>query len=350
MATNSNVNAGSSNADEALPAFRFSMEGQEPRVGHGGTAREASAAQFPVSTGIAGVSMKLEPGSMRELHWHANAAEWAFVIRGSCRVTVFAPDGSSETADFGPGDVWYFPRGHGHSIQGIGKSECHFILVFDNGYFSEFATFSFSDWLGHTPPEVLAKNLHLPAETIAKLPKNEVYFAQGPVPPALPQRRVVPRLTHRYALAAQPARKFHGGELRLVTVKDFPISTTMCGGTMVLEGGALRELHWHPNADEWQYVVSGQMRMTVFASSGRASTVELAEGDVGYVPRGYGHYLENHGKSALQVLLVFNAGDYQDIGLSGWIASNPRQLVATNLGLPEAALSPLPARNLFITE
>src|SRR5580765_6173078 len=68
-------------ADEPLPAFRFAMEAQVPRVGEGGTAREASATQFPVSTGIAGVSMTLEPGSMRELHWHANAAEWAYVIR-----------------------------------------------------------------------------------------------------------------------------------------------------------------------------------------------------------------------------------------------------------------------------
>lgn len=352
MAANTTTTSASTTAkaDEPLPAFRFAIEAQEPRVGEGGTAREASATQFPVSTGIAGVSMTLEPGSMRELHWHANAAEWAYVISGSCRVTVYAPDGSSETADFGPGDVWYFPRGHGHSIQGIGQSACHFILVFDNGYFSEFATFSFSDWLAHTPAEVVAKNLHLSAETIAKLPQKEVYFARGPVPGALPVRRSIPRLTHRYPLGAQPARKFHGGDLRLVTVKEFPISTTMCGGVMTLEPTALRELHWHPNADEWQYVVQGQMRMTVFASSGRASTVELVQGDVGYVPRGYGHYLENTAKEALKVLLVFNAGDYQDIDLSGWIASNPRQLVATNLGLPEAALSHLPARSVFITE
>ena len=195
-----------------------------------------------------------------------------------------------------------------------------------------------------------AKNLHLPAETIAKLPKKEVYFARGPVPPALPQRRAIPRLTHRYPLGAQAARKFHGGELRLVSVKEFPISTTMCGGTMTLEQGALRELHWHPNADEWQYMIKGKMRMTVFASSGRASTVELAEGDVGYVPRGYGHYLENVGTGTLKVLLAFNAGDYQDIGLSGWIAATPLQLVATNLGLSEKELAPLPDRNLFITE
>ena len=64
--------------------------------------------------------MRLEPGGIRELHWHATAAEWAFVIEGKVRTTVIDPDGNQETNDFGPGDVWYFPRGHGHSLQGLG--------------------------------------------------------------------------------------------------------------------------------------------------------------------------------------------------------------------------------------
>ena len=131
------ASAGSDSAtpssEDPLPAFRFPLEEQTPRVGEGGTAREASVEHFPVSTGIAGVSMTLEPGSLRELHWHANAAEWAYVVSGNCRTTIYAPSGKSETLDFAPGDVWYFPRGHGHSIQGIGPGACHFILVFDNG-------------------------------------------------------------------------------------------------------------------------------------------------------------------------------------------------------------------------
>jgi oxalate decarboxylase len=335
--------------DKSLPDFRFPLGEQTPRVGHGGTAREASVEHFPVSKGIAGVSMTLEPGTMRELHWHANAAEWAYVISGNCRVTVYAPDGKGETVDFGPGDVWYFPRGHGHSIQGIGPGDCHFILVFDNGEFSEFATFSISDWLAHTPRDVLAKNLQVPAAMFANFPKEEVYFARGAVPPRTTKSLSTAPPKHRYRLELQTPRKFAGGELRLATVNEFPISTTMAGGVMKLARGALRELHWHPNADEWQYILAGQMRMTVFASSGRAATVEFGPGDVGYVPRGYGHYLENIGDAECRVLLVFNSGEYQDIGLTGWIASNPKLLVATNLGVSESAIASLPKKNLFIT-
>ncbi len=337
------------NTHDTLPTFRFAMEDQPPRTGNGGSAREASVAQFPVSQGIAGVSMRLAAGTMRELHWHANAAEWAYVVTGNCRATIYSPNGSSEAADFGPGDVWYFPRGHGHSIQGLGPGECHFILVFDNGAFSEFATFSFSDWLAQTPADVVAQNLGLPASAIADFPTEEVYFAKGPIPPALP---VPPasNTAHRFRLEAQTPRKFSGGELRLVTVDDFPVSTTMAGATMTLDPGGLRELHWHPNADEWQYVLEGSMRMTVFASKGRAETVELSAGDVGYVPQGYGHYLQNTGSGRCRLLLVFNAGTYEDIDLTSWIASNPAQLVATNLGVTESLAEKFPKETVFITD
>jgi uncharacterized RmlC-like cupin family protein len=115
-------------------SFRYRLEQEKPRLGSGGTTRGASVREFPASQGIAGVSMRLEAGSMRELHWHANAAEWGYVVSGNCRTTILHPEGSQtgslcETDTFGPGDVWYFPRGWGHSIQGIGPGECHFILI-----------------------------------------------------------------------------------------------------------------------------------------------------------------------------------------------------------------------------
>ena len=119
-----------------LPSFRYGLEQQAPHTSCGGLVRGASARRFPVSQGIAGASMRLQPGCLRELHWHTTAAELGYVVSGSCRTTVLSPDGA--VADtFGPGDVWYFPSGWGHSIQGTGPSECHFILMFDNGAFSE---------------------------------------------------------------------------------------------------------------------------------------------------------------------------------------------------------------------
>jgi oxalate decarboxylase len=315
-----------------LPSFRYPLGSIETKNFAGGTAKEANVTSFPVSEKLAGVYMTLEPGALRELHWHANAAEWAYVIEGRCRVTTIDPKNQTEIVDFGPGDVWYFPRGHGHSIQGLGPGTCAFILVFDNGYFSEFGTFSITDWLGHTPPEVLAKNFALPASTFANFPKKEVYIATGKVPPPLPAEPApgsldAPALTHRYAFLAQAPDLFAGGTMRVVSEREFPISTTMTGALLTIKPGAMRELHWHPNAAEWQFYVRGNARMTVFGSHGRARTDAFVTGDVGYVPQGYGHYIENTGSEDVEIVIVLNNATYESISITAWMAGTPDLLL-----------------------
>ncbi|WP_435008387.1 cupin domain-containing protein [Tundrisphaera lichenicola] len=341
-------------AGRELPTFKFELEKSEGKVIGGSSGKEATVEQLPISKGIAGVSMKLEPGAIRELHWHATAAEWAFVIEGRVRTTVIDPLGNQETNDFGPGDVWYFPRGHGHSLQGMGPGTCHFILIFDNGYFSEFGTFSITDWLGHTPKPLLAKNLGVPESALAGLPEGEVYFARGPVPPESQQPPLygtlrTPPETHKFELLKQEPHSVHKGgrEWRLGSDR-FPISTTITGVVLDLDPGGLRELHWHPNADEWQYVISGKVSVTLFGSHGRYRIETLEAGDVGYIPQGYGHSIENIGEGPARVLIGFNTGHYEAIDLSTWIAGNPAYLLAANLGLEKSAIEKLPTDRVFI--
>ncbi len=342
---------------DELPTFRFALEKSEGKVVAGNSAREATVKQLPISKGIAGVSMRLEPGGIRELHWHATAAEWAYVVEGRCRTTVIDPAGRAETNDFEPGDIWYFPRGHGHSIQCLGKKPCHFVLVFDNGYFSEFGTFSVTDWLGHAPPRLLAKNLGLPEKEFEAFPKGEVYFARGPIPPDAiqPEHRqtldVAPE-THKFRmLAEKPHSMQRGGREWRVGQDRFPISKTITGVVLELNPGGLRELHWHPNADEWQYVLSGRVRVTMFGSHGRWREETLETGDVGYIPTGYGHSVENaSGEKPARVLIAFNTGHYQAIDLSVWLAGNPDYLLAANFGRPESVIAKLPRRRVFIAD
>src|SRR5215467_4837286 len=168
---------------EPLASFKFDIEAERGWVGEAGSAKEATVAEFPISQSIAGVSMRLKPGAIRELHWHSLAAEWAYMIEGRCRATVISPNGQAEIADFVPGDTWYFPRGHGHALQGLGPGECHFLLGFDNGHFSEYGTFSITDWIAHTPPNVLSRTLGLPESEVGRFPK-EVYIGPGKVPTA----------------------------------------------------------------------------------------------------------------------------------------------------------------------
>jgi oxalate decarboxylase len=336
-----------------LPTFKFALEKSKGRTMGNNTAKEATVTQFAISKGIAGVSMGLEPGSMRELHWHATAAEWAFVDKGHVRTTVLAPGGYVEINDFGPGDVWYFPRGHGHVLECLGNEPCHFVLIFDNGYFSEFGTFSITDWMSHTPKALLAKNFGLPASTFDGFPEREVYFAKGAIPPPTPAATIGPAprspLTHKWQLlASDPLVSNRSGKLWLVDSTKFPISKTMTGAILELEAGALRELHWHPTADEWQYVLEGRISMTMFGAHGRFRTETLEKGDVGYIPQGYGHSIENVGENKCRVLIGFNAGVYEEIDLSEWIAGNPPDVLARNFGKPAALFQKFPHRDVFI--
>jgi oxalate decarboxylase len=338
-----------------LPTFKFALEKSRPKAIGKNTAKEATVTQFPISKGIAGVSMGLEPGAMRELHWHATAAEWAFVDRGRVRTTVIGPHGQTETNDFEPGDVWYFPRGHGHMLECLGNEPCHFVLIFDNGYFSEFGTFSITDWVGHTPRPLLARNFGLPESTFDGFPTEEVYFARGAVPPARAAANLGPTphlpLTHKWRLlASDPLVDNKGGKLWMVDSTRFPISRTMTGAILDLEPGALRELHWHPSADEWQYVLEGTIYMTMFGSHGRFRTETLEQGDVGYIPQGYGHSIENLGDKKCRVLIGFNSGIYEEIDLSEWIAGNPVDVLATNFGKPAALFREFPHKDVFISD
>jgi oxalate decarboxylase len=336
-----------------LPTFKYELEKSTGKVIGNSSGKEATVLQLPISKGIAGVSMRLEPGAMRELHWHATAAEWAFVLEGRVRTTVIEPAGYAEANDFGPGDVWYFPRGHGHMLECLGDKPTHFILIFDNGYFSEFGTFSITDWIGHTPKALLAKNFGLPESAFDDFPKEEVYFARGKVPPetqTVPlQGRVLPPLTHKYEMLAQPPhRVFKGGREWRVDSNRFPISKTVTGVILDLEPGALRELHWHPTADEWQYVIDGNVSVTMFGSHGRYRTETLAKGDVGYIPQGYGHSVENIGDKPSRMLIGFNTGIYAGIDLSQWIAGNPADVLATNFSRPASLIEKFPHHDVFI--
>jgi oxalate decarboxylase len=335
---------------EPIPPFTYNIEANTPKITAGGRATEATVKEFAISEGLAGVSMRLKPGGLRELHWHALAAEWAYMVKGHCRVTVFDPDGHNEVVDFSPGDIWYFPRGYGHSLQGLGPDETHFVLIFDNGHFSEYGTFSITDWMALTSPAVLAQNFGTPAATFAELPKKEVYIAQGRVPAPLPADPMPGSdrqgsLTHRYRLLAQVPQEFPGGTIRIASQVEFPVSTTMTGAFMTLKPGALRTMHWHPNADEWQYWMSGRGRVTLFGSSGRARTEEVGPGEVVYIPRGFGHHIESIGTDEAHIIIAFNAPFYQESSFAQWLHVVPPELVTDNLGLSESVITGLPKSN-----
>ncbi|HEX5434852.1 MAG TPA: cupin domain-containing protein [Candidatus Angelobacter sp.] len=337
----------------AVPQFKYSFSMAHKRLYDGGWSHEVTARELPISTTLAGVLMRLTAGGVRELHWHT-AAEWAIMLYGEARITAIDSDGKSFVADTGVGDLWYFPPGIPHSIQGLKPDGAKFLLVFDDGYFSEHETVLLTDWVAHTPLDVLAKNFGISEKSLQSLPKEELFIFQAEPPGRLlADRRAAAGSLGSSPVdfvfrADQPAvtKQTRGGNVRIVDSTRFKLSTTVAMALVTVHPGGLRELHWHPNADEWQYYISGKGRMTVFATGGRARTLDFETGDVGYVQRTLPHYIENTGKTDLKFLEMFKSSHFQDLSLSEWLTHTPPELVMAHLNIDKKTLDSLPKESL----
>lgn len=329
--------------------FWYSFELAHRRIQDGGWTRQVTQRELPDSKDLAGVNMRLTAGSYRELHWHT-ANEWAYMLYGSARITLMSPDGAIFIDDVNAGDLWFFPAGFPHSIQGLGPDGCEFLLVFDQGTFSEYQTFLISDWVAHTPAEVLEKNFGLPAAAINKLPADEEYIFPGTIPGPLEDDR---RAVGGEAVASKIPYSFHmrsmkptfedaGGSVRIVDSKVFPASTTIAAALVIIKPGAMREMHWHPNASEWQYWLQGSGRMTVFSSSGKARTMNFNANDVGIVPAAAGHYIENTGSEDIVFLEMFKSAEFSDVSLNQWVRRLPELIVREHLHLSAQEIQRIP--------
>ncbi|EIW78596.1 Bicupin oxalate decarboxylase oxidase [Coniophora puteana RWD-64-598 SS2] len=328
-----------------IPFFKWPFSLSHNRLQTGGWARQQNIQQMPVATDLAGVDMRLEPGAIREMHWHKDA-EWAYVLKGNLRVSVVTPKGESYVGDVGEGDLWYFPRGFPHSIQATNSTHgAEFLLVFDSGSFSEDDTFLLTDWLAHVPKEVIAKNFQVDISAFDHIPSHELYiFPSSPPPESLSEDEVVPNNTpapFTFPLSQVNATRHSGGSFKVVDARTFNASTTIAAAEVEVEVGGMRELHWHPTQPEWTYFISGQSRVTAYAASAQANTFDFNPGDIAYIPPSYGHYIENTGNTTLKFLEIFKSDRVQDISLNQWLALTPPNLVKAHLGLDDDTISRL---------
>jgi oxalate decarboxylase len=331
----------------------YSFDLTKKRIQEGGWTHQVTERELPSSKELAGVNMRLTRGSFRELHWHT-ADEWAIMLCGNARVTILNPDGTMFIDDVGKNDLWYFPAGYPHSIQGLDPDGCEFLLVFDEGMFSEDNTFLLSEWLAHTPRSVVSKNLGLGQAALAKLPSDSLYIFPADLPKALTEDRAAvgrqqspSRFTFKMGSMA-PTKRMPGGEVRVVDSHNFPVSTNIAAAMVTVKPGAMREMHWHPNAAEWQYWMAGKGRMTVFMPIGSARTMDFKANDVGYIPATAGHYIENTGDTDLVFLEMFKSPEFVDFSLNNWLRHLPPEAVNSHLRLSAAEIQSIPAQKTEI--
>jgi len=335
----------------SLPNLRWSFADSHNHLAPGGWGRQTTVRELPVATEVAGVNMRLKAGGVREMHWH-KAAEWAFMLKGRARITAIDQEGRTFQDDVGEGDLWYFAAGIPHSIQGLEGEGCEFLLVFDDGNFSEEETFLLSDWMAHTPKQILAKNFGVPESAFASIPEKDLWIFQADVPGPLAADRIVGAgpvpMTLSHRMMAQEPIRVKGGTVRITDASVFPASKTIAAALVEVEPGFMREMHWHPNVDESQYYISGQARMTVFAAQNNTRTFDFQAGDVGAVPFPMGHYIENTGATTLRFLEIFRSSYYADVSLAQWLKFTPHELVKAHLRIDESVLTKIPAQKPLV--
>ena len=116
-----------------------------------------------------------------------------------------------------------------------------------------------------------------------------------------------------------------------------------------IKPGCMREMHWHPQASEWQFWVKGKGRMTVFDAEGNARTMDFNPNDVGYVPKMAGHYIENTGDEDILLLEMFADPHFADISLRQWLRALPANVAMAHTNFSKEDLDKIAYRNTVIS-
>ncbi len=244
--------------------------------------------------------------------------------------------------------MWFFPPGIPHSIQAF-DTGAEFLLVHNDGYFSEDNTFLLSELMKRNPKEVIAKNFRTSTNTFDSLPDGELWIFPGtPAPKNISEQNVtgeagvIPKQNqYSYHLSQQEPFKVPGGSIKILDPTTFPIAEDFSVALITVEPGAMREMHWHTTSDEWTYFIQGSARVTVYSAPASSRTFDFTAGDVGYIPVPNAHYLENTGNETLIFLEVLQARQYSDISVNQWLGLTPKQIVKDHLKVSDGFLATL---------
>jgi oxalate decarboxylase len=330
-----------------LPPFAFPLEASAPVEYAAGEVRWATGEQLPILQGVSMASLRLAPGGLRELHWHLNANELNVCLSGAGRIGIFAPDGTSETIDIVPGSITYIPDGYTHYIQNTGADELHLVIAFTS---ERLETTDFSQALPGIPTPLLAQVFGVAANEFPFLATrgDRVLVSQ----PATGKEEVpgtpVADVASDYSVNVDQltVTTLTGGTVQPLTDQQIPKLDGITVFPLTAVPHGLREPHWHPNAAELNYCVSGQAQIGIVAPDGNVQTFAVNAGDIAYIPRNWFHYIANIGDEPLDFLIFFITPDarIQTINLSLTVDHVPASVLAASFASDPAAFAALPTR------
>lgn len=307
-----------------------------------GSIRRLDRASFPILQRMSIKRLVLEPGAIREPHWHANADELGYCVSGELLVSTLDTGDVFGTFRVSAGEMFHIVSGSLHHIENVGDAAAEVIIVFSNESPEDF---SLHGAFGAMSDAVLGNAYSLPAADLARLPRDTgspMLVARGG-PAEIPDRAELPD-PHRFAIEAQtPPVEYGYGSARLARQQFWPALRHLSMYSLRVEEDGMREPHWHPETAELGYVHRGAARMSVLDPDGSVDTYTLGPGDAYFIPRAYPHQIEVIGEEEIHFLVFFDQPSPADVGYRASATALSREVLAATFGVTEGELPAFPS-------
>lgn len=286
--------------------------------------------------GMAIASLVLKKGGVREPHWHPNASELAYCIQGKALVTVFSPRNARDTFTLEEGEIAYFPRGYIHHIENLSHGESSFVIAYNHDNPEDL---DLSASINSMSVHVLSSTFSGDKALFQKLKKHgkDTFISKRKTIAKSPLSGA-----NRYKLNLErinPQINAEGGNAKIANSLNFPGLQSLCLYNLRVYKNGIREPHWHPNATELNYVITGKAKITILSPGGKIETMELSPGQGSVIPAGYFHSIENTGSGELHMAVYFNNIAPEDIGLSGAMSAYSNDTLASIFAIDSKAFA-----------
>jgi oxalate decarboxylase len=331
----------------------FNLEAIKPQaVLNGGTRAMANKDNFSLLKGMAVYSLRLDIGGVREPHWHPNADELSYCLSGRALMTIFSPGAGHDTFTVETGEIVFVPRSYLHHIENINHRETKFAITFNHERPEDIGI---SGSTGSMTDKVLGATFGIGAEYFGNFKKSDhdllITSRSNTEDATATTYQRIPNY-HKFNLKAFPPMvQSKGGTVSLGNANNFGILNGLACYLLTLKPKGIREPHWHPNAAELDYVISGRGRMTIFSPGDSVDTFEVGPGEVVFIPSAYFHYIENESTDEdMQFVVFFNHGRPEDIGISGAFGAYSNEVLGSIFGLEPKIMDALPKyqEDLFV--
>lgn len=299
----------------------------------GGVRLKASKANFKALDGMSFYKLILEGYGIREPHWHANADELGYCLKGELLINIYNTGDERATFLVKEGDAFLIPSGALHHIENTTSEKAEVIFTFSNDSVEDF---NLSSTLGTFSNAVLGNTWGVKDSLFSEIKRSpeKTTFAClkksiTPVPEYAKYQS-----PFRYSLdSSNPILSNEGGSAKMARENVWPAAKNLALYSLLLTDKGMREPHWHPETAELGYVHKGKGRMSILNPSGAVDTYTMEEGDIYFIPKAYPHHIENLG-SSLHLLIFFNQGMPKDIGFTGSVRSYSNEVLASVMDAP----------------